>query len=50
MEIKEIKLKPASKQHPDKKWQIVINKKHKVHFGAKGYTDFLLSKDAEKRL
>ena len=46
----EIKLKPASEQYKDKKWQVVIDKKHKIHFGARGYTDFLISKDAEKRL
>lgn len=45
----EIKLKPASDKYPDKKWEIVINKKHKVRFGARGYTDFIISKDQQKR-
>ena len=49
-----VKLKPASDKYPDKKWQVTIPKygqipKRTLAFGAKGYTDFLVSKDPEKK-
>lgn len=28
---------------------VVIDGKHKIHFGAKGYTDFLISGDEQKK-
>lgn len=45
-----VKLQPASSKYADKKWQVTIeaigdHRKRTLAFGAKGYTDYLISKD-----
>lgn len=40
-------ISPSSKA--DKKWQVITPENHTIHFGAKGYSDFTLHKDIERK-
>lgn len=40
-------ISPSNK--PDKKWQVVAPNNHTIHFGAKGYEDYTIHKDKERK-